>query len=165
MEDNGQERYDKFDALIARHSILIESLCIRHAAGDENRCTELRQDCLISLWHYLPKLREGCSPFHETAWVVWHCRSVFSHLRYRRRTHLFLPLDENMADTVAAPNDSRQRETIDKLATLLTPHERHAFLLMAEGYSAEDMAKELGIKHRSAVTLRHRIIEKLKKLV
>lgn len=55
--------------------------------------------------HYLPTLRENSSSFHETAWVVWHCRSVFSHLRYRRRTHTFLPLDENMADTVAESDE------------------------------------------------------------
>ena len=163
MEDNNQQQYDKFDSLIARYKGLIDYLCMRRASGDENRCAELRQDCYLSIWHYLPTLREGCSSFHEAAWVVWHCRSVFSHLRYRRRTHTFLPLDENMADTIAESDNSQLRDTIDSLATHLTPHEHRAFYLMADGYSAEDIAKELGIKHRSAVLLRHRIIEKLKK--
>ena len=165
MENTNRQQYDKFDSLIARHRGLIDRLCMRHASGDENRCAELRQDCYLSLWHYLPTLRENSSSFHETAWVVWHCRSVFSHLRYRRRTHTFLPLDENLADTVAESDDSQIREKIDALAALLTPHEREAFYLMADGYSAEELAKALGIKHRSAVLLRHRIIEKLKTII
>ena len=163
MED--RRLYDKFDSLIARHRRLIDSLCIRHAYGDENRSAELRQDCYISLWHYLPGLREGASPFHEKAWVVWHCRSVFSHLGYRRRSHLFLPLDENMADTIGEADNTHLRETIEALAVLLTPYERQAFLLIADGYSAEDLAKKLGIKHRSAVLLRHRIIKKLRQYI
>lgn len=162
MEDNERQLYDRFDSLIARHGGLIDRLCMRHAFGDVNRCAELRQDCYISLWHYLPGLRIGANAFHETAWVVWNCRSVFSHLRYRRRTHRFLPLDDNMADTLSEPDNSHLHDTLDSLATLLTPHERQAFYLMAEGYSAEDLAIELGIKHRSAVLLRHRIIEKLR---
>lgn len=180
MEDNERQLYDRFDSLIARHRVLIDRLCMRRALGDVNRCAELRQDCYISLWHYLPKLRDNANPFHETAWVVWHCRSVFLHLRYRRRTHLFLPLDDNMADwyackhlrvnpvevsTLSYPDDSHLRDTIDSLATLLTPHEQRAFYLMADDYSAEDMARELGIKHRSSVLLHHRIIEKLRQAI
>lgn len=56
-----------------------------------------------SAMHYLPTLRENSSSFHETAWVVWHCRSVFFHLRYRRCTHTFLPLDEQY-DAIMAKN-------------------------------------------------------------
>ena len=162
MDNSDREQYDRYDCLIARHGALIERLCMRHAWGDTNRCAELRQECYISLWRYLPTLREGANAFQEKAWVAWHCRSVFSHLAYRRRTHQFLPLDDSMADTIAEPDDGHLLDTIDTLATLLTPHERRAFYLMADGYSAEDMARELGIKHRSAVLLRHRIIKKLR---
>lgn len=162
MDDNGRQLYNKFESLIASHRHLIDRLCVRHAFGDVGRCAELRQDCLISLWRYLPSLRDDASPFHERAWVIWHCRSVFSHLRYRRRTHRLLWFDANLPHTVTESENSHLRDTIDALATTLTPHERQAFYLMADGYSAEDMAKELGIKHRSAVMLRHRIIVKLR---
>lgn len=165
MENNNLVAYEEFDSLIARHKSLINGLCMRYASGDETCCAELRQDCYISLWHYLPTLREGSSLIHETAWVIWHCRSVFSHMRYRRRTHQLLPfenLDEEMADTMAEPEDDGVHETLETLALHLTPEERDALFLMAEGYSAEELAQELGIKHRSAVQLRHRIIGKLR---
>lgn len=162
MEDNERQQYDRFDSLIARHRGLIDSLCTRHALGDVNRCEELRQECYISIWYYLPTLRNDAKPFHETAWVVWHCRSVFSHLHYQRRTLHFQPIDDNTTDTIGEPDDDRLGDILDTLAILLTPHERRAFYLMAEGYSAEEIALELGIKHRSAVLLRHRIIEKLR---
>lgn len=162
MDDNDRQIYEKFDSLIASHRNLIDRLCMRHAFGDVERCAELRQDCYISLWRYLPTLRENASSFHERAWVAWHCRSVFSHLRYRRRTHRLLWIGENLTDTVLENESSHLRDTIDTLATTLTPHERQAFYLMADGYSAEELAKEMGIKHRSAVLLRHRIIAKLR---
>lgn len=163
MENRDQQLYDKFDRLISQHRALIDRLCMQRALGDKNRCAELRQDCYISIWHYLPKLRDGSNHFHEAAWVAWHCRSVFSHLNYRRRTHLFLPLDNNMADTISESDESELRDAIDALAIQLTPHERRAFYLMADDYSAEDMAKELGIKYRSAILLRHRIIKNYEK--
>lgn len=163
MDNNARQQYDEFNNLIERHKALIDWLCSRHTLGDENRSAELRQDCYISLWHYLPTLRKGASHFQEKAWVAWHCRSVFSHLNYRRRTHQLLPIDENMTDSIREPDNSNLQDTIDSLASQLTAHERSAFYLMAQGYSAEDISKELGIKHHSAVVLRHRIIEKLKK--
>ena len=61
MEDNERHLYDRFDSLITRHGGLIDRLCMRHAFGDVNRCAELRQDCYISLWHYLPGLRIGAA--------------------------------------------------------------------------------------------------------
>lgn len=162
MDDKNRQLYSKFDSLIASHRNLIDRLCMRHAFGDVERCAELRQDCYISLWRYLPTLRENASSFHERAWVAWHCRSVFSHLRYRRRFHKFLPLGDNVADVLSENEQNKLRETIENLSTQLTPHERQAFYLMADGYSAEELAKEMGIKHRSAVLLRHRIISKLR---
>ena len=162
MAANDQPTHPQFHALILRHRDLIERLCMRRASGDYHRCAELRQDCYISIWRHLASLRHDASPFQETLWVVWQCRSVFSRLRFLRRTHLFLPLDDSLADTLAAPDESSLRDYIDSLADILTPHERQALQLMAEGYNPDEMASELGIKPHSAVQLRYRIIAKLR---
>lgn len=162
MAANDQPTHPQFHALILRHRDLIERLCMRRASGDYHRCAELRQDCYISIWRHLASLRHDASPLQETLWVVWQCRSVFSRLRFLRRTHLFLPLDDSLADTLAAPDESSLRDYIDSLADILTPHERQALQLMAEGYNPDEMASELGIKSHSAVQLRYRIIAKLR---
>lgn len=162
MAANDQLTHPQFHALILRHRDLIERLCMRRASGDYHRCAELRQDCYISIWRHLASLRHDASPLQETLWVVWQCRSVFSRLRFLRRTHLFLPLDDSLADTLAAPDESSLRDYIDSLADILTPHERQALQLMAEGYNPDEMASELGIKPHSAVQLRYRIIAKLR---
>ena len=162
MAANDQPTHQQFHALILRHRDLTERLCMRRASGDYHRCAELRQDCYISIWRHLASLRPDASPLQETLWVVWQCRSVFSRLRFLRRTHLFLPLDDSLADTLAAPDESSLRDYIDSLADILTPHERQALQLMAEGYNPDEMASELGIKPQSAVQLRYRIIAKLR---
>ena len=159
---DSDEIFERFDSIIARHGALIERLCRRYAAYDKELCDDYRQDCYCSLWHYFPTLREGATPIQERSWVIWHCRSVFSHRKYRHRKHQYIPLTREITDTVAESDDNDARDTIEALATMLTPHERDALLLIADGYCAEDLAKEFGIKHRSAVLLRHRIINKLK---
>lgn len=162
MAANDQPTHDQFHALILRHRDLIERLCMRRAAGDYHRCAELRQDCYISIWRHAASLRPDATPLQENLWVYWQCRSVFSRLRTLRRSLHFIPLDDAMANTIAAPDETTLHDYIDSLADILTPYERHALQLMAEGYNPDDMARELGIKPRSAVQLRYRIKAKLR---
>ena len=162
MAANNQPTHDQFHALILRHRDLIERLCMRRAAGDYHRCAELRQNCYISIWRHAASLRPDATPLQETLWVVWQCRSVFSRLRFLRRSLLFVPLDDTLADSLAAPDESSLRDYIDSLADILTPHERQALQLMADGYNPDDMARKLGIKPHSAIQLRYRIKVKLR---
>lgn len=157
-----EKTFARFDSLIARHRALIDHLCIRYSDNDAELCNDYRQDCYCSLWHYLPSLKENSNYFQERSWVAWHCRSVFSHHNERNRKRQFIPLTKEIADSAAESDNNEARETIEALAVTLTPYERRAILLIADGYDAEDLAKELGIKHRSAVSLRHRIIDKLR---
>lgn len=163
MEGDEQRRYEGFDSLMARHNLLVARLCMLHADGDVERCTELVQDCRIAIWRHLPSLRKNASRLQEKAWVVWQCRSVFSHSARHRRSQGLLSIDPLLADSLPDDSDNSLRESIDELAVLLSPDERRAFLLMADGYTADDLGLELGIKPRSAVSLRHRIIKKLRK--
>ncbi|MBR4505917.1 MAG: sigma-70 family RNA polymerase sigma factor [Bacteroidales bacterium] len=161
METGMQQPYGRFDALIARHRQLIHNMCMRRADGNVGRCAELVQDCYIALWHYLPSLREEASHLQEAAWVAWQCRSVFS--RRGKASPSLLPIDDYMAGPLVPDDDDPLRERIDAMAKVLTPHERHALELMAEGYSLGEMARELGIRRGSAAKLRHRIYEKLRR--
>ena len=163
MTIEDRQKYEHFYGLIERHKALIESLCMRRASGDSRYCAELRQECYISIWKHEKQISADIHPLQETLWVYWRCRSAFSRLRFLHRTHLYIPLDENMADTLAVPDDpSMLRGYIESLASVLNPHERRAVELMAEGYTPDEMARELGIKPHSAIQLRYRIIAKLR---
>ena len=67
-----------------------------------------------------------------------------------------------VADTQPAPREVT-RLTIDELAANLNGTERRCFLLMAEGADDKELERELGLKHRSVVQMRHNIKKKLQK--
>ena len=164
MTTNDRLKYENFYGLIERHKALIEGLCMRRASGDSAYCAELRQECFIAIWKHEKQINTDISPLQETLWVYWLCRSAFSRLRFLHRSHLFVPLSEALADTVAQPDDPLDtlRDYIETLSSVLNPHERQAVVLMAEGYTPDEMASQLGIKKRSAVQLRYRIVSKLR---
>ena len=163
MTKNDRQKYEHFYGLIERHKALIERLCMRRASGDSRYCAELRQECYISIWKHEKQISANISRMQETLWVYWLCRSAFSRLRFLQRTHLYIPLDEIMASTHAdADNLMPLRDRIESLAAVLNPQERQAVELMAEGYTPDEMARELGIKPHSAIQFRYRIIAKLR---
>ena len=146
MTTNDRLKYEYFYGLIERHKALIERLCMRRSSGDSYHCAELRQECYITIWKHEKQISTDISPLQETLWVYWLCRSAFSRLRFLHRTHLYFPLDENMADTIAAPDEGDLREYIESLSSVLNPHERRAVELMAE-------AEQLDA-HKNAMTVR-----------
>lgn len=158
MEEKGT--YELFDRLVKENRAMIERMCARRAGGDAERAAELRQDCLIAVWHRLPSLRPGALRLQEAAWVAWQCRSVFSRMRFDRG--LWVPIDDKIAESLAVSPEDNPREVIDLLASGLTDHERRMLDLMLEGRDASEVAKAMGIKQRSAVILRHRVIKKMK---
>lgn len=162
MTTNDRQKYVHFYGLIERHKTLIEGMCMRRASGDSCRCAELRQECYIMIWKHEKQIGTDIQPLSETLWVYWLCRSAFSRQRFLHRSHLWIPLDDTLADTLTVPDDGPLRDYIESLSSVLNPHERRAVGLMAEGYTPDEMAQELGIKPHSAVQLRYRIIAKLR---
>ena len=164
MTIEDRQKYEHFYGLIERHKALVERLCMRRASGDSCYCAELRQECYISIWKHEKQISADIHPLQETMWIYWLCRNAFSRLRFLQRTHLYAPIDESMADTIATTDNLTQiRDYIESLATILNSHERRAVELMAEGYTPDEMARELGIKTPSATQLRYRIIAKLRR--
>ena len=162
MTWNERKKYELFDNLTGRYRKLIRKLCWRHSLGSEKLCDELVQDCYISIWCHLPSLRPEAHICQQTAWVVLQCRSVFSH---RRRCKLpeWLPIDEQMADTIPAPDDTSRRELIEEYAANLNPNERRLFYLMVDGYRQKEIAEEMGMSIEAVKKMRQRLIKKIQK--
>ena len=158
---NGEDIYREFDQLVGRHRKLIEFLCLRASHGQEIYYADLTQECYIALLNHLSERPPSTSEAHERAWVYWRCRSAIT--RYHRSIkNLHLHLDQTLADTLEAPSEVTSL-TLDDLAACLNDTERRCFLLMAAGLDEEELARELRIKRRSVVQLRHNIKKKLQK--
>ena len=138
---------------------MIRAICLWHATGGAEQCDDLIQEVLLQLWTARDKLREGCSAEEEKAWVRWHCRSVISHYHRRRRLPT-VPLDS--AEEVAATQADEDRETIEALSTGLDERQRKVLQMILDGYRADEIAATLGVKKRSVVQMRWRIVQRMK---
>ena len=152
------ERYNDLDGLMLRHKALIRRLCWWHSGGESALCSDLMQEVAIDLWHYRHTLRPDATEQQERLWVKYHCRSVFSHRRRRKKIDT-VPLEEDF--DVAEPV-SEHRETLEDLATGLSPHEHQLLEMLLNGYGIGEIAEAMQIKASSASQLRLRVIGKMR---
>ena len=161
MGEKGGHEYDRLDKLVSRHRGLIRKLCWRKAAGDEAVCDDLVQECYLVLWLRLPSMRPNVSALEEAAWVVWQCRSVFSHLRQRGVIDT-VNLDTQVADRLPASISDSHGDLVDEFATCLNFRERHALDLMLKDFTDLEIAERLGMRVDSFQRMRLRMIDKMK---
>ena len=152
-------KYDNFELLIERHRGLIRKLCWWRSSGNEDLCDDLVQECYLAIWQHLDSLRPDVVKLQEAAWVVWQCRSVFSH---GDREITLPPADERLFDHLPAPNANETREILDDLAQALTPDEQHLFALMRQDLTELEIAERLHLKPRTVRGHQRQIIDKLR---
>ena len=161
--------YQRFDNLVERHRWLIRRLCWRHSSGSVELCDELVHECYVSIWSHLASLREGSHTLQQTAWVIWQCRSVFSH-RYRTGNSILVGnaserFNEWPADIVQPdetdPDTSDTRGLLEELATGLKPRERHLLSLIMDGYSLNEIAEMMAMKTEAVKKMKQRMITKM----
>lgn len=153
--------YSDIDQLLNRHRWLIERLCMQATYGDAEQCADMIQECYMAIWRQHKKLRANATEREVRSWLKWQCRHVISNM-LRRHRHRMLPLDDYLADTIAAPDDSGNGELIEELAANLNPRYRLILALMLEGYTTAEIAAELHLSPENAKTLRRRLIEHMR---
>ena len=158
-------KYDNFELLVERHRGLIRKLCWWRSSGNEDLCDDLVQECYLALWQHFDKLSPDIAKLQEAAWVAWQCRSVFSHGDREpgnAGTHIRIDcmVFDIVDDNVCAPRDVA--ETLDELATLLTPDEQRLFALMRQDLTDLEIAERLHLKPRTIREKQRMIIEKLR---
>ena len=161
MVEGEKDKYKLFDDLINRYRRLIRKLCWRYSSGSENWCDKLVQDCYIAIWSHLPSLRPDAHPLQRTAWVVLQCRSVFSHRR-RGKIPDWISIDEQLADSLSAPDDSGRREMIEGFSADLPPKEQRLLTLMLEGYGQKEIAEKMNMNVEAVKKMRQRLIKKIR---
>lgn len=161
MTQQDMNRYDDFDALVARHRKLIRGLCWWKAGGKAWLMSELIQEVTTQLWHYRHKLRPDATLGEEREWVRFHCRSVFVHRKRKEEREVELvPLEE---DAPVANDEGNHAELLDRLAANLTLQEHRVLELILDDYTNGEMALLLHIGEDEAKSLHVSVIEKMKR--
>lgn len=159
MADSKTQRYDDFDALMARHQGLVRRLCWWYAGGRADCVADLLQEVTMHLWHCRHTLRAGSTARQERAWVRFHCRSVFEHQR-RRPGLETVELEEALH---VAVDDEGLAETIDRLSTDLTDTERRVLELVLDGYTDGEIGSLLQVGTKEAGRLHTVVLDKMKR--
>ena len=157
-------RYDNFELLVGRHRGLIRRLCWWRSSGDESLCDDLVQECYLAMWEHYGTLRPDVAKLQEVAWVVWQCRSVFSHGERKNGLGPLSNLSDlsDRFDLSDRTDTTKTRETLDDLALALTPEEQRLFALMRQDLTDLEIAERLGLKTRTVREHQRAIIEKLR---
>lgn len=156
---NDRTNYDNFELLIGRHRGLIRKLCWWRSSGEEVLCDDLVQECYLAIWQHFDSLRPDVVKLQEAAWVVWQCRSVFSH---GDREILLPSVDERFFDHMPAPDTNETSEILDELALALSPDEQRLFALMRQDLTDLEIAERLHLKPRTVREKQRQIIDKLR---
>jgi RNA polymerase sigma factor (sigma-70 family) len=159
-------KYNNFEMLVGRHRGLIRKLCWWRSSGDEVLCDDLIQECYLAIWLHFASLRADVAKLQETAWVVWQCRSVFSHRErkseYEEWDTRLEELGKEIADEdVHASNEAH--EILDDIAQVLTPEEQRLFALVRQDLTDLEIAERLHLKPRTVREKQRAIIEKMRK--
>ena len=157
-------KYDNFELLVGRHRGLIRKLCWWHSSGNEVLCDDFVQECYLAIWRHFDTLRPDVAKLQEAAWVVWQCRSVFSH---GDREKGFDPLSgasdlSDLSDQSVLSDTTETREILDDLAQALTPDEQRLFAFMRQDLTDLEIAECLHLKPRTVREKQRQIIEKLR---
>ena len=158
------DRYDTYTALLLRHRTQVWRMCWLRASGNWDRCCDLLQEVSIALWLNFDKLRPDATPGEERAWVRWQARSVFDSQRRHKTLHT-VPIDDTMADALAASDSSATDETIDEVLAVLGPDERRMVRLRLDGYCADEIADLLGMGRDAVYQRMHRAVVKMRRVV
>ena len=172
MADN-RTKYDNFELLVGRHRGLIRRLCwwrLLHTAaghgttGDDSLCDDLVQECYLAMWEHYDTLRPDVAKLQEVAWVVWQCRSVFSHSDRTDDLDRLPDLSDlsDLHDLSDLSDSATTREILDDLAQHLTPDEQRLFALMRQDLTDLEIAERLHLKPRTIREKQRQIIEKLR---
>ncbi|HET9799538.1 MAG TPA: sigma-70 family RNA polymerase sigma factor [Gemmatimonadaceae bacterium] len=132
-------------ALWTRHAPHIDVVVRRLVGGDPDLAADIAQEVWIQIFRALPSFR-GDSQFGTWA----HRIAVNRTLNALRRTRRVASLEVDVDDDTAAVEPDGERAllaaSIEEAAAKLSPGARTVFLLHdVEGYTHEEIAKELGI--------------------
>lgn len=159
---NGDE--SALRALWVEHSPRIDAV-VRRLVGDPDQAADIAQEVWIQIFRALPSWR-GDSQFSTWAHRIAVNRTLNALRSVRRLAKLETVMED---DTVSVEQDMDRTflaQSIDEAVQKLSPGARAVFVLHdVEGYTHEDIAKELGITSGGSKSQLFKARAKLRRLL
>lgn len=155
--------HEPFTVFLRSHSNLIWSMCRDASHGNWEQCRDLFQDVSLRLWQHFDELRPDAQPHERKAWVEWQTRHVLEHAGRRQRPEPLSELPEQVDGDALV--DVEIRTLINDLLVQLQPDERQLVQMRLEGYSANEIAKEMGLSRDAVYQRMHRALAKARKVL
>ena len=131
-------------ALWSQHAPHIDAV-VRRLAGDPDLAEDIAQEVWIQIFRALPTYR-GESQFGTWAHRIAVNRTLNALRRTRRLTKIETEMDEETVTVEHTGDQAMLRSVIDAAAAKLSPGARTVFVMHdVEGFTHEEIAKELGI--------------------
>ena len=155
------DRNSAYSDLLVRHRSRVWSLCWRYAGGDWERCRDLVQEVVADLWEHFGTLRPGAKKREERAWVTLNTRRTLNHL-YRGQHPVYQPLTPEVTSSLV-DSGSVESEAADLVAALPEP-DATIVRLRLEGYSAAEIAEQIGMGRDAVYQRLHRVVKRLREM-
>jgi len=150
--------------LWVEHSPRIDAV-VRRLVGDSDHAADIAQEVWIQIFRALPTWR-GDSQFSTWAHRIAVNRTLNALRSVRRLAKLEVVMED---DTVSVDDDSDRSflaQSIDEAVQKLSPGARTVFVLHdVEGYTHEEIAKELGITSGGSKSQLFKARAKLRRLL
>jgi RNA polymerase sigma-70 factor (ECF subfamily) len=131
-------------ALWSQHAPHIDAI-VRRLVGDADQAADIAQEVWIQIFRALPSYR-GESQFGTWAHRIAVNRTLNALRKTRRIERIETGIDEETASIEQSGEHAILAASIDEAAARLSPGARTVFLMHdVEGYTHEEIAKELGI--------------------
>lgn len=143
-----KKKQDEFCSMWKRNSEMVYAMCVRQAKPDMQKCDDLVQEVVISLWNDYNNTQFDKSIGWERSWVWWHARRVLSH---QRRKKVIEPLPEGI-DVIDknAMMEKEIQETLEDIISFLSDKERKVVKMRMGGYEYKEIAKEIDVPTAAA---------------
>ncbi|MBR0169854.1 MAG: sigma-70 family RNA polymerase sigma factor [Bacteroidales bacterium] len=153
--------HETYTNLLREHTAIIWSMCQDASPNDLEHCRDLFQDVAMRLWMHIEEVRPDAQPHEKKAWVEWQARHVIEHAGRRQRPE---PLDVS-PDLPDDHTDEEIRTLVNDLMAQLPSDDRHLLQMRMEGYSADEIATDMGLKRDAVYQRWHRILARLRKVM
>jgi RNA polymerase sigma-70 factor (ECF subfamily) len=151
-------------ALWSHHAPHIDAV-VRRLAGDPDLAEDIAQEVWIQIFRALPSYR-GESQFGTWAHRIAVNRTLNALRRTRRLAKLETDMEEDTVSVEPVGDRSMLRATIDAATARLSPGARTVFVMHdVEGYTHEEIARELDITPGGSKSQLFKARAKLRKLL